>query len=158
MDRIWLSRCAESRSAHWSASQSRSSGNLEEQGGSPKVDDRAESALLNWRTQEAVFRLLQQGRLVGRPHAGGLGDELERLLDGGQEPVRRRVACLLTEVGIAADVRAIIRDVQERQVERERLDAFLIEGLDSGPATPLTPNHASPITPRKRITFEVTVC
>jgi antitoxin ParD1/3/4 len=55
-------------------------------------------------------------------------------------------------------VRAIIRDVQERQVERERLDAFLIEGLDSGPATPLTPNHASPITPRKRITFEVTVC
>jgi antitoxin ParD1/3/4 len=35
-------------------------------------------------------------------------------------------------------VRAIIRDVQERQAERERLDAFLIEGLDSGPATPLT--------------------
>src|SRR5262249_19213647 len=35
-------------------------------------------------------------------------------------------------------VRAIIRDVQARQAERDRLDAILIEGLDSGPATPLT--------------------
>jgi antitoxin ParD1/3/4 len=35
-------------------------------------------------------------------------------------------------------VRAIIRDAQERQAEREQLDAILIEGLDSGPATPLT--------------------
>ena len=35
-------------------------------------------------------------------------------------------------------VSAIIRDVQERQAERDRLDSLLIEGLDSGPATPLT--------------------
>ena len=37
-------------------------------------------------------------------------------------------------------VRAIIRDVQARQAERERLDTLLIEGLDSGPATPFTKN------------------
>jgi antitoxin ParD1/3/4 len=35
-------------------------------------------------------------------------------------------------------VRAIIRDIQQRHAERERLDALLIEGLDSGPATPFT--------------------
>ena len=35
-------------------------------------------------------------------------------------------------------VRALIRDVRERQAEHDRLDALLIEGLDSGPATPLT--------------------
>ena len=35
-------------------------------------------------------------------------------------------------------VRAIIREVQERHKERERLDALLLEGLDSGPASPLT--------------------
>ncbi len=35
-------------------------------------------------------------------------------------------------------VRAIIRDVQEQQAEREQLDSLLLEGLDSGPATPLT--------------------
>ena len=35
-------------------------------------------------------------------------------------------------------VKAIIRGVQERQAEQERLDALLIEGLDSGPATPFT--------------------
>lgn len=35
-------------------------------------------------------------------------------------------------------VRAIIRDVQERQAERDWLDALLVEGLDSGPATPLS--------------------
>lgn len=34
-------------------------------------------------------------------------------------------------------VQAILRDVQHRHIERERLDALLIEGLDSGPATPL---------------------
>jgi antitoxin ParD1/3/4 len=35
-------------------------------------------------------------------------------------------------------LRAIIRDVQERQAERERLDELLIQGVESGPATPLT--------------------
>lgn len=35
-------------------------------------------------------------------------------------------------------VRAVIREIQARQTERERIDALLIEGLDSGPATPLT--------------------
>jgi antitoxin ParD1/3/4 len=35
-------------------------------------------------------------------------------------------------------MRAIIRDMQEQQAKRDRLDALLIEGLDSGPATPLT--------------------
>lgn len=35
-------------------------------------------------------------------------------------------------------VRAIIRDVQQRQAEHDRLEALLIQGLDSGPATPLT--------------------
>ncbi|HEV3166519.1 MAG TPA: type II toxin-antitoxin system ParD family antitoxin [Isosphaeraceae bacterium] len=34
-------------------------------------------------------------------------------------------------------VRAIIREVQEQQAVRERLDALLIAGLDSGAATPL---------------------
>ena len=34
-------------------------------------------------------------------------------------------------------VRTIIRDVQARQAERDRLDTLLIEGVDSGPATPL---------------------
>jgi antitoxin ParD1/3/4 len=33
-------------------------------------------------------------------------------------------------------VSAIIREQQQRQ--RERLDALLLEGLDSGPGTPLT--------------------
>ena len=35
-------------------------------------------------------------------------------------------------------MRAIIREQKERQDEHERLDALLLEGLDSGPATPLT--------------------
>jgi antitoxin ParD1/3/4 len=35
-------------------------------------------------------------------------------------------------------VRAVIREVQEQQAERERLDALLLEGLASGLATPLT--------------------
>lgn len=35
-------------------------------------------------------------------------------------------------------VRSIIREVQERQAARERVDALLIEGLESGPATPFT--------------------
>jgi antitoxin ParD1/3/4 len=34
-------------------------------------------------------------------------------------------------------VRALIREAQEQQVESERLDGLLHEGLDSGPATPL---------------------
>jgi antitoxin ParD1/3/4 len=34
-------------------------------------------------------------------------------------------------------VRSIIREAQERHVERERLDALLLEGLNSGPGTPL---------------------
>src|SRR5438552_2958817 len=33
---------------------------------------------------------------------------------------------------------ALIREDQERQAERERIDARLIEGLESGPATPMT--------------------
>ncbi len=36
-------------------------------------------------------------------------------------------------------MRVLIRGVQERQAERERVDALLLAGLDSGPATPLTP-------------------
>lgn len=35
-------------------------------------------------------------------------------------------------------MRAIIRDAQRRCAERERIDALLLEGLDSGPATPMT--------------------
>jgi antitoxin ParD1/3/4 len=35
-------------------------------------------------------------------------------------------------------VSAMIREMQERQAERERLDALLLEGLASGPSTPLT--------------------
>lgn len=35
-------------------------------------------------------------------------------------------------------VRAMIREAQERHLERERLDALLLEGLNSGPGTPLT--------------------
>ena len=34
-------------------------------------------------------------------------------------------------------VRAIIREVQERHVERDRLDSLLLDGLNSGPGTPL---------------------
>jgi antitoxin ParD1/3/4 len=35
-------------------------------------------------------------------------------------------------------VRSILREVQERQAARERVDALLIAGLESGPATPFT--------------------
>lgn len=35
-------------------------------------------------------------------------------------------------------VRAMIREAQERNAKRERLDALLLEGLDSGVGTPLT--------------------
>jgi antitoxin ParD1/3/4 len=35
-------------------------------------------------------------------------------------------------------MRAIIREQQAQQAERARLDALLIEGLESGPSTPLT--------------------
>jgi antitoxin ParD1/3/4 len=35
-------------------------------------------------------------------------------------------------------VRSVIREVQERQAERERIEGLLAEGLDSGPATPMT--------------------
>ena len=35
-------------------------------------------------------------------------------------------------------VRAVFHEVQEKNRERERIDALLMEGLDSGPATPLT--------------------
>jgi len=34
-------------------------------------------------------------------------------------------------------MRAIIRDVQEQNLEREQLDAVLLEGINSGPGTPL---------------------
>jgi antitoxin ParD1/3/4 len=36
-------------------------------------------------------------------------------------------------------MRVLISRVQERQAERERVDALLLAGLDSGPASPLTP-------------------
>ena len=32
-------------------------------------------------------------------------------------------------------IRAIIRDVQEQDLEREQLDALLLEGINSGPGT-----------------------
>jgi antitoxin ParD1/3/4 len=35
-------------------------------------------------------------------------------------------------------MRAVIREVQERQAARERIDGLLLEGLDSGPATRMT--------------------
>jgi antitoxin ParD1/3/4 len=35
-------------------------------------------------------------------------------------------------------VTAMIRNAQEREAARDGLDALLIDGLDSGPATPLT--------------------
>lgn len=35
-------------------------------------------------------------------------------------------------------VRSILREVQERQAERERINALLLEGVRSGPATPMT--------------------
>jgi len=34
-------------------------------------------------------------------------------------------------------LRAMIREAQERNAKQERLDALLLEGLDSGPGTPL---------------------
>lgn len=34
-------------------------------------------------------------------------------------------------------IRAVIQEAQERKTKRERVDALLLEGLDSGPATPL---------------------
>lgn len=34
-------------------------------------------------------------------------------------------------------VRAIIREAQQRNVERDRLDSLLLDGLNSGPGTPL---------------------
>ena len=34
-------------------------------------------------------------------------------------------------------VRSLIRQVQQRAAQRERVDALLLEGLDSGPSTPL---------------------
>ena len=34
-------------------------------------------------------------------------------------------------------MRAIIRDVQEQNFEREQLDSVLLEGINSGPGTPL---------------------
>ena len=36
-------------------------------------------------------------------------------------------------------MRDLIRGVQLRQAERQRVDALLLAGLESGPATPLTP-------------------
>jgi antitoxin ParD1/3/4 len=35
-------------------------------------------------------------------------------------------------------MRALVREAQERAARRERVDALLLEGLDSGPATPMT--------------------
>ena len=35
-------------------------------------------------------------------------------------------------------MRDLIRGVQQRQAERQRVDALLLVGLESGPATPLT--------------------
>ena len=35
-------------------------------------------------------------------------------------------------------VMAILVDARERRIERKRLDDLLLEGLDSGPSTPLT--------------------
>ncbi len=35
-------------------------------------------------------------------------------------------------------VRSILREVQERHAERERIDALLLEGLNSGPPEPMT--------------------
>ena len=35
-------------------------------------------------------------------------------------------------------MRALVREVQERTTRREHVDALLLEGLESGPATPLT--------------------
>jgi antitoxin ParD1/3/4 len=36
-------------------------------------------------------------------------------------------------------MRDLIRGVQQRQAERQRVDGLLLAGLDAGPATPLTP-------------------
>jgi antitoxin ParD1/3/4 len=36
-------------------------------------------------------------------------------------------------------IRAIIREVQETNVERARIDDLLLEGLNSGPGMPLVP-------------------
>jgi antitoxin ParD1/3/4 len=38
---------------------------------------------------------------------------------------------------ISEYIRAIIREVQNESVEGEKLDAILLEGLNSGPASPL---------------------
>jgi antitoxin ParD1/3/4 len=35
-------------------------------------------------------------------------------------------------------MRVLIRGAQEREAERKRVDALLLAGVDSGPATPLT--------------------
>jgi antitoxin ParD1/3/4 len=36
-------------------------------------------------------------------------------------------------------VRSLIREAQQREVEQERLEALLLEGLDSGPGLEVTP-------------------
>jgi antitoxin ParD1/3/4 len=38
---------------------------------------------------------------------------------------------------ISEYIRAIIREVQKQSVEAEKLDAILLEGLKSGPASPM---------------------
>lgn len=36
-------------------------------------------------------------------------------------------------------LQSVIREVQGEPADRDRVDALLLEGLDSGPATPMTP-------------------
>lgn len=61
-----------------------------------------------------------------------LPDEMSAFLE--EEAARQGFAT------VSDYVRSLILEVRQRQAERLRLDALLIEGLDSGPGTPLTPD------------------
>jgi antitoxin ParD1/3/4 len=59
-----------------------------------------------------------------------LPDEIKAFVEG--EAAKRGFGT------VSEYIRAIIHEQQKRQPETTRLDALLIEGLESGPSTPLT--------------------
>ena len=57
-------------------------------------------------------------------------DEMKAFVE--QEAARRGLGT------VSKYMRVLIRGVQERQAERDRVDALLLAGLNSGPATPFS--------------------
>ncbi len=57
-------------------------------------------------------------------------DEMKAFVE--QEAARRGFGT------VSEYMRVLIREVQERQAERDRVDALLLAGLNSGPATPFS--------------------